>query len=101
MGQTPYMEDGVKVKAWGEIRIQSHESDLGLGWFVHPKDYLSTRFLFTSITRTLGIVERKEHPMNVIALTIIFIVRVLVPLTILLTLGEWVQHREKNYWLRM
>ena len=39
--------------------------------------------------------------MNAIALTIIFIVRVLAPLTILLTLGEWVQRREKNYWLRM
>lgn len=39
--------------------------------------------------------------MNVIALTIIFIARVLVPLVILFTLGEWAQRREKNYWLRM
>ena len=39
--------------------------------------------------------------MNTIALTIILVVRVLAPLTILLTLGEWVQRREKNYWLRM
>jgi FtsZ-interacting cell division protein ZipA len=46
-------------------------------------------------------IEKKEHPMNVIALSIILIVRVLIPLTILLTLGEWAQRREKNYWLRM
>ena len=39
--------------------------------------------------------------MNAIALTIILIVRVLVPFAILITLGEWVQRREKNYWLRM
>lgn len=39
--------------------------------------------------------------MNAIALTIIFIVRVLVPVTILFSLGEWVQRHEKNYWLRM
>jgi len=39
--------------------------------------------------------------MNAIALTIIFIVRVLVPVTLLFTIGEWVQRREKNYWLRM
>lgn len=39
--------------------------------------------------------------MNVIALSIILIVRVLIPLAILLTLGEWVQRREKSYWLRM
>lgn len=39
--------------------------------------------------------------MNAIALTIILIVRVFIPLTLLLTLGEWVQRREKKYWLRM
>ena len=39
--------------------------------------------------------------MNAIALTIILIVRVLIPITILFSLGEWVQRREKNYWLQM
>jgi len=39
--------------------------------------------------------------MNAIALTIIFIVRVLIPVTILLAFGEWAQRREKNYWLKM
>jgi len=37
--------------------------------------------------------------MNAIALTIILIVRVLVPFALLISLGEWVQRREKNYWL--
>jgi FtsZ-interacting cell division protein ZipA len=39
--------------------------------------------------------------MNIITLTTILIVRVLVPVAILFTVGEWVQRREKNYWLRM
>jgi hypothetical protein len=39
--------------------------------------------------------------MNAIALTIILTLRVFVPLTLLLAIGEWVQRREKNYWLRM
>jgi hypothetical protein len=39
--------------------------------------------------------------MNIIAFTILLVVRVLVPVAILFTLGEWVQGREKNYWLRM
>jgi len=39
--------------------------------------------------------------MNTIALLIILIVRVLVPVIVLLTIGEWVKRHEKNYWLRM
>ena len=39
--------------------------------------------------------------MNAIALGIILIVRVLVPVSILISIGEWIQRREKNYWLRM
>ena len=39
--------------------------------------------------------------MNTLALTIILIVRVLVPITILISFGEWVQRHEKNYWHRM
>jgi hypothetical protein len=38
--------------------------------------------------------------MNAIALTILLVIRVLVPLAILLTLGEWVHSHEKDYWLR-
>ena len=39
--------------------------------------------------------------MNAIAITIIFLIRVVVPLVILLTLGEWMRRRDVNYWTRM
>ena len=39
--------------------------------------------------------------MNAIAIAIIFLIRVVVPLGILLTLGEWMRRREVNYWTRM
>lgn len=39
--------------------------------------------------------------MNAIALALILFVRVLVPLAILLMLGEWAKRREANYWLGM
>jgi hypothetical protein len=39
--------------------------------------------------------------MNVIVVSIILLLRVVVPLGILLAIGEWVRRREENYWLRM
>jgi hypothetical protein len=39
--------------------------------------------------------------MNTIALFIILIVRVLVPVTVLFAIGEWVKRHDNNYWLRM
>jgi Mg2+/Co2+ transporter CorB len=84
---------------------QDSDSDprirLRLGLIRLSKDYLFTQFLFSSISNKLSAVERKERLMNTIALTIILIVRVLVPITVLISLGEWVQRREKNYWRRM
>ncbi len=38
--------------------------------------------------------------MNVIAIALALFVRVLVPLTLLLTIGEWIKRRDKNYWLK-
>jgi hypothetical protein len=35
-----------------------------------------------------------------IAFAVILLIRVILPLGLLLTLGEWVQRREANYWLR-
>ena len=63
------------------------------------KDYLFTRFIYPSIYPTLSMDKRKENVMNTIALAILFTVRVIIPLTVLLALGEWVKRREKNYWL--
>jgi len=37
--------------------------------------------------------------MNTIALALIFTFRILVPGTLLITLGEWVRRREIKYWL--
>jgi hypothetical protein len=37
--------------------------------------------------------------MDTIALAAIFLIRVIVPISVLLALGEWVRRREANYWL--
>lgn len=37
--------------------------------------------------------------MSTIALATIFLIRVVVPISVLLALGEWVRRREANYWL--
>jgi hypothetical protein len=34
-----------------------------------------------------------------VAFAILFFVRVLIPITLLLVLGEWVRRREIRYWL--
>lgn len=39
--------------------------------------------------------------MNAIALALLFLIRVLMPVSLLIALGEWVHRRETNYWLRM
>jgi len=39
--------------------------------------------------------------MNALAIAIIFLIRVAVPVSILLTLGEWIRRREDKYWFRM
>ena len=35
-----------------------------------------------------------------IALAVILLIRIILPLGLLLSLGEWVHHREAKYWLR-
>jgi hypothetical protein len=39
--------------------------------------------------------------MNILAIAIFMLIRVVVPVGILLAIGEWVRRREENYWLRM
>ena len=39
--------------------------------------------------------------MNAIALALFLLIRVVVPVGLLIALGEWVRRREANYWLRM
>ncbi len=39
--------------------------------------------------------------MNTLFVALLFLVRALVPFTLLIAIGEWVHHREMKYWLRM
>jgi hypothetical protein len=36
-----------------------------------------------------------------IALTVILLIRIILPVGLLLSLGEWIHRREAKYWLRM
>jgi hypothetical protein len=36
--------------------------------------------------------------MNTLALTLILLIRLVLPFSILITLGEWIHRREANYW---
>jgi hypothetical protein len=38
--------------------------------------------------------------MSTIALAAIFLIRVIVPVSVLLALGEWIRRREAKYWLQ-
>jgi hypothetical protein len=35
-----------------------------------------------------------------IALAVIFLIRIILPFSLLVGLGEWVRRREANYWLQ-
>ena len=37
--------------------------------------------------------------MSTIAILTLFIIRLIVPVSLLLELGEWMRRREANYWL--
>lgn len=38
--------------------------------------------------------------MNSIALALILLIRVILPFSMLIALGEWVRRREANYWVQ-
>jgi len=40
----------------------------------------------------------KEKAMDTIAIAVIFLIRILLPVSLLIALGEWVRRRETNYW---
>jgi hypothetical protein len=54
---------------------------------------LSYRFLINWVCVT------KENDMS-IALAVILLIRIILPLALLLAIGEWAHRREANYWLR-
>ncbi len=38
--------------------------------------------------------------MNALALAAFLLVRIVIPVSLLIVLGEWVRRREANYWLQ-
>jgi hypothetical protein len=64
------------------------------------KDWESAEFPFSSISHTLGANERKENHMSTITIALFLLIRVVVPFSLLIWLGEWVRRRETNYWLQ-
>ena len=38
--------------------------------------------------------------MSTVVLTVLLLIRVILPLGVLIALGEWIRRREANYWLR-
>ena len=101
MGYPSQTRDIKEDNSWGEIQISNPRTRPKGGLIRRVKDWSSTEFIFSSTSHTLGADERKEYAMNAIAITIIFLIRVVVPLVILLTLGEWMRRRDVNYWTRM
>jgi hypothetical protein len=63
------------------------------------KDWASAEFPFLSFSHTLGMNVQKENAMT-IAFALILLIRIVLPVVLLLALGEWVHRRETTYWLR-
>jgi len=63
------------------------------------KDWSNAEFPFLSFSHKLSMNVRKENAMS-IAFAVIVLIRILLPLGLLLGLGEWVRRREAHYWLR-
>lgn len=86
-------------------RLVGNASDLtlqnGLGYrqVRQPKDWVCAEFPFLSFSHKLSTNVRKEYAMT-IAFVLILLVRIILPLVLLLALGEWVHRREAHYWLR-
>lgn len=73
---------------------------LGYRLNCRPKDWARAEFPFSSLSHKLSMNVRKEIAMSTVAFAVILLVRIILPLSLLLGLGEWVRRREANYWLR-
>lgn len=71
----------------------------GRGQNCYYKDWARAGFPFLSISHKLRLNE-KEKVMSTIVLAILLLIRILVPLILLIALGEWVRRREASYWTR-
>lgn len=60
---------------------------------------MSAEFPFLGISHKLSLND-KEKAMTTIALAVLLLIRILLPLILLIVLGEWVRRREASYWTR-
>jgi hypothetical protein len=70
-------------------------------WLVYKsKDWVNAEFPFSFFSHKLTLDVRKENAMSTIVLAIILLIRIILPLGLLIALGEWIHRREADYWLR-
>jgi hypothetical protein len=60
---------------------------------------VGAEFPFSLFSHKLSTNIRKEIAMT-IALAVILLIRIIFPVGLLLSLGEWIHRREEKYWLR-
>ena len=64
-----------------------------------PKDWQSAEFPFLSFSHKLGMEVEKEKAMSTIVIALLLLLRIILPVALLIALGEWIRRREANYWL--
>ena len=99
VGKTPHARDLGESNAWVWNPNPSHGTSPGV--VDSPIQRLVIRPISFLIHFSYTENEKKENAMNTIALALILLVRVIVPFSILIAIGEWVRRREINYWFRM
>jgi hypothetical protein len=72
---------------------------VGYGLIRRSKDWACAEFPFLSFSHKLSMNVRKDNAMT-IAFVLILLIRIIVPLALLFTLGEWVHRHEAAYWLQ-
>ena len=96
MGHLPHAGVIAEGEFMGYFSVYTPQAGMGSGRIFSSKDWASTEFPFLSFSHKLR-VNAKEYVMNITALAVIFLLRILFPLSILLALGEWVRGRDTRY----
>ena len=99
MGEIPYRRHKDLNQYMGRDSNLTPKNILGYRLIRRPKDWACAEFPFLSFSHKLSMNVRKENAMT-IAFAVIFLIRIILPISILLGLGEWAHRREANYWLR-
>jgi hypothetical protein len=84
-------------KTWGVRRRVIVPEDAGVfhpGWG-HPRIYFSLRKTYSESR------IRKENAMNgSMIILLLFVIRLVIPITLTLLVGEWMRRQESIYWLK-